>query len=147
MQWAVILVLVALNALLFAVPTPSGLAVTFLDVGQGDAILIEGPTGVQVLIDGGRDSGVLRELSPRLPFWDRSLDAVIATHPDADHIGGLPSVLERYQVAHILEPGVPNDTGVWNQFVGAVNAELQNNAARHIVARRGISTPPGGEGQ
>ena len=69
------------------------LSVSFLDIGQGDSILITSPTGVQMLIDGGRDGRVLRQLGKHMSFFDRDIDIVFATHPDADHIGGLVSVL------------------------------------------------------
>jgi beta-lactamase superfamily II metal-dependent hydrolase len=65
--------------------TASGvLTFAVLDVGQGDALYIESPTGVQVLIDAGQDGAVLRELADVMPWGDRSIDAVMATHPDAD---------------------------------------------------------------
>ena len=143
MRALVLLVLVAVNALLFTVPTPNGLAVTFFDVGQGDSILIEGPTGVQVLIDGGPSTVVVRELGQRLPFWDKSLDAVIATHPDADHIGGLPEVLNRFAVGHIMEPGATSDTTAWSALVSATNAELESGA-QHIVPHRSMRIALGG---
>ncbi|MCU0678675.1 MAG: MBL fold metallo-hydrolase [Candidatus Pacebacteria bacterium] len=84
-----------------ATPSPY-LTVTFLDVGQGDAILIETPDGVQALIDGGRDGAILRELARELLWGDRTLDLVIGTHPDQDHIGGLVDVLARYDVSQLL---------------------------------------------
>jgi len=79
---------------------PDGrLHVHFLDVGQGDAILVETPSGRQVLVDGGPSpSAVLSQLGRRLPFWDRTLDVVVLTHPDDDHITGLVEVLDRYEV-------------------------------------------------
>lgn len=82
------------------------LRVIFLDVGQGDAILItEGDT--QVLIDGGADSRqLLGQLGRFVPFWDHRIETVIATHPDADHIGGLASVIRRYRVSSFLSNGV-----------------------------------------
>ena len=92
------------------------LKVTFLDVGQGDAIFIEGPTGLQMLIDGGFDRSVLRRLNAHMSFADRTLDVVLATHPDADHIGGLISVLERYDVTHIFHAGVLTDTPAYKNF-------------------------------
>ena len=61
----------------------------FLSVGQGDAILLETPHGKQVLIDGDRGGAVIRALGEVLPSHDDTIDIVIATHPDADHIGGL----------------------------------------------------------
>lgn len=137
------LVLLGANILLWSVPVPQGLTVSFLNIGQGDAILITGPTGVQVLVDGGPDSSVLREVGQQLPFWDKTLDAVVATHPDQDHIGGLPDILNRYEVGTILEPGIDNTTRAWIAFVDATNAELQSGA-RHMLARRGMRITLGG---
>src|SRR5574344_1770738 len=74
------------------------LKVAFLDVGQGDAIYIETPNKKQVLIDGGKDSKLIYSLSKVMPFADRSLDLVIITHRDMDHIGGLPILFESYRV-------------------------------------------------
>jgi len=110
-----------------------GLTVTFFDVGQGDATLIETPKGRQILIDGGPDRSVLRELSQTMPWWDRSIDVVIATHPDADHVSGLIDVLERYDVSYILEPGVLHDTPQAESLLSLV----ANEDAERLLARRG----------
>lgn len=142
-RWIAVILLIGANVLLWSVPTPQGLKVSFLDVGQGDAILIEGPTGVQVLVDGGAGSTALRELGERLPFWDRTLDAVVATHPDADHIGGLPEVLERYEVGYVLEPGLNNTTDAWSAFVASTNNEIESGA-RVVHPRRSIRLALGG---
>ena len=105
-------------SLVFAA-TPTGvLTVAFLDVGQGDAIYIETPHGNQLLIDGGKGRAVLRELGSRLSPYDRTLDAVLATHPDMDHIGGLPELFARFNIALFLESGVHDD--------GADAAALRN---------------------
>ncbi|HEY4518338.1 MAG TPA: MBL fold metallo-hydrolase [Candidatus Paceibacterota bacterium] len=85
------------------------LTVSFLDVGQGDAILIDGPSGIQVLIDGGRGKKVLSELGEVLPFYDRSIDVIIATHPDQDHMEGLIGVPERYDNLLFIEPDLTTD--------------------------------------
>src|SRR3989344_6781229 len=82
-----------------------GLTVAFLDVGQGDAVYIEAPNGNQLLIDGGRGRAVLRELGAVMPLYDRSIDVVLATHPDADHIGGVIPMLESYRVGAVIEAG------------------------------------------
>lgn len=111
------------------------LTVAFLDVGQGDAIFIEAPNGNQVLIDGGPNKKVLRELSKLMPFYDRSIDIVIATHPDADHIGGLVDVVERFDIDIFLEPGVQSDTKTYEELLRLVEAER----SRYVVARRGMS--------
>ena len=111
------------------------LTVAFLDVGQGDAIFIEAPNGNQVLIDGGANKSVLRQLSNVMPFYDRSIDIVLATHPDKDHIGGLVSVLERYKGEKILEPGVKSNTGVYQSLQNII---LEREVSR-ILARRGMT--------
>ena len=117
------------------------LTVAFLDVGQGDAALIESPTGTQVLIDaGGPDRSVLRALGRVMPFFDRSIDVVIATHPDQDHIGGLPEVLARYRISHILEPGVAAETAVYDAF----EERVEDEGAEHVLARRGTRVELGG---
>lgn len=81
----------------------------FCDVGQGDAILIKKGFN-QVLIDGGPDERVLECLSDHLPFWDRTIEMVVLTHPQADHITGLISVLERYRVEYFVINNIVNDT-------------------------------------
>ncbi len=92
------------------------LTVSFLDVGQGDAIYIESPEGVQVLIDGGPDATVLRSLAAAMPFMDKELDLMIATHRDKDHIGGLVDVLERYEVKQLLLTKNTGDTTTSEAF-------------------------------
>jgi competence protein ComEC len=110
------------------------LSVYFLDVGQGDAIFIDAPSGRQVLIDGGPvDGGILRQLSRVMPWYDRSIDVVIPTHPDADHIAGLVSVLNRFHVAHIIYPRVEGDTATARELVHA----MQRETATDTRAQRG----------
>ncbi|MGQ9667221.1 MAG: DNA internalization-related competence protein ComEC/Rec2 [Anaerolineae bacterium] len=107
---------------------PDGyLHVYFLDVGQGHASLIVTPAGHQILIDGGPDGAlILSHLGRRMPLWDRTLDAVIATHPDTDHIAGLFAVLEHYQVAAAMDAGFAEDAAVtqrWKERVERAGAE------------------------
>lgn len=80
--------------------------VTFFDVGQGDAIFIEAPNGNQILIDGGPGNAILAKIGRTLPFWDRSIDLLVLTHPHADHLDGLLEVLKRYRVDAVVESGV-----------------------------------------
>ena len=104
--------------------SPDGfLTVAFLDVGQGDAIFIKTPDGVQMLIDGGPDSSVLRELAKQMPVGDRSLDVVLSTHADKDHLGGLVDVLDRYEVEQLIVSNNQNDTTVREAFDLAVAKE------------------------
>jgi len=78
------------------------LTVSFLDVGQGDAIFIEAPNGNQILIDTGPSEIIARALSDVLPYFDRHIDFVLTTHPDLDHISGMPTLLERYSVGSYI---------------------------------------------
>ena len=91
----------------------AGAEIYFLDVGQGDAAFIEASNGNQVLIDGGPDRKVLSELSKVMPFYDHSIDVLIESHPDADHIAGLIEVLKNYKVGAIIEPGTVSDSSVY----------------------------------
>lgn len=116
---------------------PDGrLHVAFLDVGQGDAIFITTPRGHQVLIDGGPQPDILlRQLGRRMPFWDRSLDLVILTHPDADHLTGLMPLPERFDIGAVLDNGdsVPGQLGdAWAEV-------LQSSGISRIVhVRAGV---------
>jgi len=93
---------------------PDGLLhVNFLNVGQGDAIFIQTPSGRQILVDGGLYPTVLNDhIGRQLPFGDRSIDIIIATHPDADHISGLPALFERYDVDLLLTNGSDDDSPI-----------------------------------
>jgi competence protein ComEC len=78
-----------------------------LDVGQGDAILVEGARGSRLLVDGGPDPDrLVIALDERLPPWDRRIEALILTHPHEDHVAGLALLLSRYRVARVYEPGM-----------------------------------------
>jgi competence protein ComEC len=105
----VVALAVATTALaLVAAHRPDGVTrITVLDVGQGDAILVEGSRGGRMLIDGGPDPDrLLVELDARLPPWDRRLDVLILTHPHEDHVAGLALLLERYRVGRVFEGGM-----------------------------------------
>ena len=104
------------------------LEVTFLDVGQGDAIFIETPQRNQILIDGGPNSAILEKLNTRMPFWDRTIDLIILTHPESDHLTGLIEVLKRYKVENILWTGIIRDTNEyqeWEKLVENEDAEIK----------------------
>ncbi|MEK7566853.1 MAG: ComEC/Rec2 family competence protein [Patescibacteria group bacterium] len=116
------------------------MTVAFLDVGQGDAIFIESPAGNQVLIDGGPNKEVLSQLSAVMPFYDRSIDAIILTHPHQDHIGGLVEVLKRYDVDFVFDSG--DDASIaefaeWKKLIGGKNT-------KEIKVIRGMRVDLGG---
>lgn len=110
---AAILVWVAVASL------PDGkLHVVFFDVGEGDAIFIETPRGQQIIIDGGPSPTALSSaLGRRMPFWDRSIDLVILTHADEDHIAGLIPVLERYRVGQVLDSGYEHNHPMYDRWL------------------------------
>lgn len=99
-----VLLLLVVAADLCALLPDGRLHLYALDVGQGDALLLRTPRGRTVLIDGGPDPTLLSaQLGRVLPFWERRLDLIIATHPDSDHLTGLIGALERYRVTAVLQ--------------------------------------------
>jgi competence protein ComEC len=114
------------------------LEVHFFDVGQGDAIFIEMPKRYQILIDGGPSSIILEKLSKEMSFWDRTIDLIILTHPEADHLSGLNEVLKRYKVENILWTGIVRDTAEYKEWLKLIN----EGKAKIFLAKAGqkIST-------
>jgi competence protein ComEC len=117
--------------------TGGELRVTFLDIGQGDAVFIQSPSGVQALIDGGKNRAVIRELGRVMPLFDRSIDVVLATHPDADHIGGLPDVFKRYDVSLIVQSSVQDEEGTDAAAFAKAAASEVESGAQLLTAVRG----------
>jgi len=117
-------VVLAVAALMLEPSTPDGTgSIAMLDIGQGDSFLITAPSGAQLLIDGGKDAKVLAELAQVMPAGDRSIDVVLGTHPDADHIGGLTHVFDRYDVGLFLISEVQGDTDVYKNLLAKVEAQ------------------------
>jgi len=136
-RWILTLFLFALTATVWLAvwwEAPSKyLTVSFLNVGQGDAILITAPNRNQVLIDGGPNQSVVRELGQAMPFYDHSIDLVMASHPDQDHIGGLPEVFERFEVSGFIEPAFKAETIIYKNLQQKVTDEK----ATHLIAQKG----------
>lgn len=91
-------------------------ALHLLDVGQGDAILLQSGS-TDVLVDGGPDAAVLRRLGDVRPAWDRRLEVVVLTHPQQDHLAGLLPALERERVGLLLLPRLAAESGLFRAFV------------------------------
>jgi len=123
---------------------PDGkLHVVFFDVGEGDAIFIETPRGQQILVDGGPSpTTLISALGRRMPFWDRSLDLVILTHADEDHIAGLIPVLERYRVGRVLDSGYEHVNPMYERWLELIEEKgIPNHLARagmHIATGDGV---------
>lgn len=116
------------------------LRVAFLDIGQGDAIFIETPNGNQMLIDGGPSGKILQQLSRQMSFFDNSIDVIMVTNPDRDHIGGFIEVLKKFDVSLVIEPGTVTDTQAYKNLERSIFAEKDINdvPAKKIIARRGM---------
>jgi competence protein ComEC len=127
----ILLVAAILSGLAFRQLPDGRLRVAFLDVGQGDAIFITTPRGQQILVDGGPSPPALTAaLGQEMPFWDRSIDLVAMTHPDADHSSGLVAVLERYEVGAWLDNGSDEQDAA---YLACLDLLERNGVPRHVA--------------
>ncbi len=133
-QWVLppLLALAALASVAAATMPDGRLHVYFLDVGQGDAILVQRGSQ-QVLIDGGPNPAILhRSLGSRMPFWDRDIELVVLTHPHLDHLAGLMEVINRFRVDRVLDTAASYDSPVfagWRRAVSEKKVPLTVAAA------------------
>lgn len=128
-----LLALVLVLRIVFEKQKDSVLEVIFLNVRQGDAILISQGSN-QILIDGGRDGQILLEkLGRYVPFWDRTIETVIQTHPDQDHVGGLVKLFQAYRVQTVLKTAMPNDS----QTVKKLAQVVEQNGTQSVEAKNG----------
>lgn len=129
-----IVLIVGILAVLRKANLDNLLQVSFLDVGQGDAILIQTPRGSQVLLDGGPDKAAVSELQKLMPAFDRTIDLAIVSNPDKDHIAGFLEIFKRYSVDAEIEPGTKKDTDVYQTLRSMVLEEKIPT----IYARKGM---------
>lgn len=109
------------------------LKIVFLDVGQGDSIFIESPTGLQVLVDGGPNNNLLKELPKVLNWYDRHIDMIVVTNPDKDHFEGFINFLKKYKTDVVLEPGTTNK----NEAYSVLEKVITDKKIPKILAIRG----------
>lgn len=146
-KWAygTLIALFALSAILASIiyfqKNSNDLRVIFFDVGQGDAILVS-RGGNQILIDGGKDGKlILEKLGKYIPFWDRTIEVILATHPDQDHIGGLIDVARAYKISTILETNAQSESQTYKAWKESIS-NIQK-----IEAKKGVDIkfPEGGK--
>ncbi len=97
------------------------LQISILDIGQGDAILLEAPNGQVILVDGGPDKTVLRRLGEELPFWERRIDLLVLTHPHEDHLAGFNSIVNRYTIGGVMISGVEAKSQSYQHFLEIIS--------------------------
>jgi competence protein ComEC len=101
----------------------SRLHVSFLDVGEGDAVLIQA-AGQNILVDGGLSPQVVcHAISNKLPFWNREIDLIILSHPHLDHLSGLVEVLKRYQVKGVLAPNLYTENPLFQEWLAVIKSK------------------------
>ena len=120
-----LLILLVINIFLFRLDLQSrktGLTFAVMDVGQGDALFIESPTGTQILFDVGPARKIMGPLAKVMSPFDRSIDAIVLTNPDADHIGGFADILKNYKVGAVFSSGTTSDSKTFQNL----KAEIKN---------------------
>jgi len=121
--------LVSFNA---ATMPDDNLHVSFLDVGQGDAIFIQ-QGNKQILVDGGPSpQAISLELGSKMPFWDRTIDLVVSTHPDHDHLAGLVEVLERFRVKQVLYPSLDYQSPLYDRWLKLIEEKKLKSATAQV---------------
>jgi competence protein ComEC len=96
---------------------PGGLVAHFLDVGQGDCAFLITPNGHQIVVDGGRDLAALPQIGADMPLLDHSIDLLVLSHPQLDHIFALPELLRRYHVGAVLMTGLAYNLRRYDEFL------------------------------
>src|SRR3990167_5194478 len=141
--WILVIGLIIVNIFLFRLDWKNshrGLTFAMLDIGQGDGLFIESPTGTQILVDAGPPRKILSALARMMSPFDRHIDAIVITNPDADHIGGFLDVLKVYKVDRVFEPGTYNDSKTYQNLEN----EIKNKNIPDILAKKGMRLDIGG---
>lgn len=113
----------------------------FCNVGQGDGIVIRAPEGSLLVYDGGPDKSILGCLSSHTTFWERTISLMLLSHPHADHLNGLISILERYNVLYFGTEKLTNDTGGFRELMNTIAAG--NIPVHYLHAGNRVKTKDG----
>lgn len=142
--WYIVVALIFANVFIWqqfvARPSAGELTVAMLNIGQGDSIYIEGPTGVNMIVDGGPTSKIVTELPKVMPFGERKIDTIVVTNPDSDHYAGFLDVLKKYDVGAMFEPG----THAGGVTYSLLKKELATKNIPVMLAKRGMHFDLGG---
>lgn len=95
----------------------------FLNVGQGDAMLVKLPGDIQILIDAGPSDKIVSKLSEHLPFYDKDIELVLLTHPQSDHLQGFLEVFKNYNVKNLIFAGINYESQTYKNFLALVKQE------------------------
>lgn len=118
------------------------LRLIFCDVGQGDGILIVTSDNKQIVVDGGPGTRIVDCLGKKMPFWDRTIEMMILTHAQKDHMEGQVEVFKRYKVERVIWNGVENETAVfdeWNKRLEKEKSEVHLGAAGDLMRFKSLS--------
>ncbi len=143
LRWYVLCALIILCIVVWSIVWTENkgiLTFSVLNVGQGDALYIESPTGTQVIVDGGPDKNLMKELSKIMPWYDRHVDMMVVTNPDLDHYSGFIPFLDKYSTDVVLEPGTTNKYPAY----GELEQKLVDKGIPKVLARRGQVVDLGG---
>jgi competence protein ComEC len=136
LRWYILLLLTIFGIILWCVTLTAdqtGLTFAALNISQGDSLFIESPSGVKVLMDGGPDDNLIRQLPHVMPWWDKHIDAIIITNSDSDHYGGFISLLQTYKVDVVVESGYRSATSDY----ALLEKEIAEKHIPEILARLG----------
>lgn len=122
---------------------PHYLRVDVLDIGQGDSIFIQTPALRNIIIDGGPDSSVLEKVAKRLPFWNKKLDMLVLTHPDADHVNGFIEILKKYKVDYIVWTGIDRSGANYQTWLSLLE-KAKEKGSKVIISSPGTTITSGG---
>lgn len=123
-SWIFVLILSGVARLSFQTAPGGGLEVTFIDVGQGDAILLQTPQGENILIDSGEDEAFRHKLKKALVLRGvNAIDALVATHYHSDHMGAMTDVFDNFEVKRLVVPDYEPDNKAKERLIEAAKKE------------------------
>ena len=143
--WLFIFLLLLLTANIFLIHldwqnSHRGLTFAMLDVGQGDGLFVESPTGTRIMFDAGPPRKILGSLQKVMSPLGKNIDAIVITNPDSDHIGGLSDILKNYKVGEIFESGTLTDSKTYQ----SLREEMKKQNIPDILAKKGMRLDIGG---